>query len=326
VGAPTLKLIVQIPCFNEEETVAEAVAAIPRSVPGVDRVEVLIVDDGSTDLTVERARAAGADHVVRHLSNRGLAAAFRTGIDACLALGADVIVNTDADNQYEAEDIPALVEPIVSGRADLVVGDRRPGTLAHFSRTKRLLQRLGSRGVRGLSGVEVGDAVSGFRALSRDAAFRMNIVSSFSYTIESLILAGRARMAVESVPVRSRATTRKSRLFTSIPRFLERSLATLLRVYTMYHPLRVLLGVGLTFFLIGTVPIVRYLWYYFQGQSEGKLQSLVLGGVLLVIGFVAAMIGIVADLISFNRQLIETLLEKVRRLESSRSAERRVGS
>jgi glycosyltransferase involved in cell wall biosynthesis len=316
----SLKLIVQIPCFNEEATLAETVRSIPRRVPGFDRVEVLVVDDGSSDRSVEVARAAGADHVVRHRANRGLAAAFRSGLDAALRLGADVIVNTDADNQYDAADLPALTEPILAGRADLVVGDRRPSELAHFSWLKRRLQRLGSASVRRLSGLDVGDAVSGFRAVSREAALRMNVVSDFSYTIETLIQAGRSRLAVVTVPVRARATARASRLFTSLPRFLERSLGTMVRTYTMYHPLRVFLGIGVALALAGAIPIVRFLVYYFQGQSEGKVQSLVLGGVLVIIGFVATLVGIVADLIAFNRQLIESTLERVRRLEAERPA------
>ncbi|HSG64891.1 MAG TPA: glycosyltransferase family 2 protein, partial [Gammaproteobacteria bacterium] len=263
------------------------------------------------------ARASGADHVIRHRRNRGLAAAFQTGIDASLRLGADIIVNTDADNQYEARDIPALLGPILDGEADFVVGDRKPGSLRHFSRTKRILQRLGTRSVVLLSGVEIGDAVSGFRALSREAALRLNVVSDFSYTIETLIQAGRARMAVASVDIRSRPTERTSRLFASIPRFLERSLGTMLRVYTMYHPLRVFLSIGFGLAVIGVMPIGRFVWYYLQGEGAGKVQSLLLGSVLLLMGFAAVLIGIVADLISFNRRLIEMGLERIRRLEAA---------
>lgn len=314
-----MKLIVQVPCFNEEETLLETIAAIPRRIDGVDEVEVLIVDDGSSDRTVEVALGAGVDHIIRHRANRGLAAAFQSGVDACLRLGADVIVNTDADNQYEARDIPELIRPILDGRADLVVGDRQPGSLRHFSPFKRLLQRIGTRSVILLSGVQVGDAVSGFRALSRDAALRLNVVSDFSYTIETLIQAGRARMAVASVDVRTRATDRKSRLFTSIPRFLERSLGTMVRAYTMYHPLRVFLSIGSLLTFLGLVPVGRFLWYYFQGEGAGKVQSLLLGGVLLIMGFAAVLIGIVADLIGFNRRLIEMSLERIRRLEADRA-------
>jgi glycosyltransferase involved in cell wall biosynthesis len=312
-----MKLIVQVPCYNEEETLAATVAGIPRQIPGIDRVEILIVDDGSSDETLRVARAAGVDYVVRHRRNRGLAAAFRTGLDAALRLGADIVVNTDADNQYEGRDIPKLIRPLVEGRADLVVGDRNPSELTHFSPTKRLLQRMGSSLVRRLSGVNVSDAVSGFRALTREAGMRINVVSDFSYTIETLIQAGRSRMAVESVPIRARETSRESRLFTSIPKFLERSLGTMLRVYTMYHPLRVFLVIGLSLATLGSIPIVRFVWYYFQGEGAGKVQSLLLGGVLVILGFVAGLVGVVADLIAFNRRLIEECLVRVRQLESS---------
>jgi glycosyltransferase involved in cell wall biosynthesis len=315
-----VKLIVQIPCYNEEATLAETVREIPRQIAGIARVEVLVIDDGSTDRTVEVARAAGVDHLVRHRRNRGLAQAFRTGLDAALARGADLIVNTDADNQYSGADIPALVAPILAGQADIVVGDRQTAGLAHFSRTKRFLQWLGSGLVRRLSQLEVPDAVSGFRAFSREAALRLNVLSSFSYTIETLIQAGRARLAVAVVPVVARPTARRSRLFRSLPQFLERSLVTMVRVYTMYHPLRVFVVVGSLLSLAGVLPIVRFLYFYFRGQGGGHLQSLVLGAALLVIGLVMLLVGLVADLIAFNRLLVEETLAKVRRLELERAA------
>jgi glycosyltransferase involved in cell wall biosynthesis len=318
-----MKLIVQIPCFNEEETLAQTIADLPRHIDGIDRVEVLVIDDGSTDRTGEVARRAGADHIVRHLRNQGLARAFRTGLDACLGLGADLIVNTDADNQYAGAAIPELVRPILEGRADIVLGDRRPDRLPHFSAGKRRLQRLGSRVVRRLSrfsATEVPDAVSGFRALSRAAALKLNIASSFSYTIEMLIQAGHERMAVASVPVAVNPGTRASRLFRSVPQFLAQSLVTMVRTYTMYKPLRVFTGLGLAFVLAGAVPVVRFLVYYLIGQGSGKVQSLVLGGVLLIFGFVSLLIGVIADLIAFNRSLLETVVEKVRRLEAERPA------
>ncbi|MFP3938914.1 MAG: glycosyltransferase family 2 protein [Thermoanaerobaculia bacterium] len=310
-----MKLIIQIPCFNEESTLPTTLADLPRQVDGFDRVEVLVIDDGSCDRTAEVAREAGADHVVTHTSNQGLARAFRTGLDACLRLGADVIVNTDADHQYRGADVPALVRPILEGRADIVIGDRRPPEVEHFSPLKRLLQRVGSAVVRRLSGLEVGDAVSGFRALSRDAALQTNIVSSFSYTIEMLIQAGRKGLTVASVPVGVNRVTRRSRLFRSIPEFVQRSVTTMLRVYAMYRPLRVFFGLGLTMALIGLAPIVRFLYFYVRGEGGGHVQSLVLGGVLLTIGFVTLLAGLLADLIAFNRQLVEITLEKVRRLE-----------
>ena len=314
-----MKLIVQIPCFNEEATLAATVRELPRQIDGLERVEILVVDDGSTDRTVEVARTAGVDHIVRHRRNRGLAQAFRTGLDASLALGADIVVNTDADNQYSGADVPALVAPILAGRADMVIGDRQTAGLAHFSRTKRLLQWLGSALVRRLSKLDVPDAVSGFRAFSREAALRLNVLSTFSYTIETLIQAGRARMAVEVVPVNARATARRSRLFRSLPHFLERSLVTLVRVYTMYHPLRVFVLLGSLLSLAGLLPIVRWLFFFFRGQGGGHLQSLILGAALLVIGLVMLLVGLVADLIAFNRMLVEETLEKVRRLELERA-------
>jgi glycosyltransferase involved in cell wall biosynthesis len=310
-----VKVIVQIPCFNEEGTLARVLADIPRQIPGVDRVEVLVVDDGSTDATCEVALSHGADHLVRHLRNQGLARAFRTGLDACLRLGADIIVNTDADHQYSGQAIPDLIRPILEGRADIVVGDRRTDRLAHFSTGKKILQKLGSSVVRRLSGTQIPDAVSGFRALSRATAMRLNIVSSFSYTIEMLIQSGNDRMAVCSVPVDVNPQTRESRLFRSVPHFLGQSMVTMVRTYTMYRPLRVFTWLGALLAFVGALPVARFLFYYFQGQGNGHLQSLILGGVLLVVGFASLLIGVVADLISFNRALLEMLLEKVRRLE-----------
>lgn len=316
-----MKVIVQIPCFNEELTLARVIAEIPRAIDGVGRVEVLVVDDGSTDATSEVARRAGADHVIRHPRNRGLARAFRTGLDACIQLGADVIVNTDADNQYAGSAIPDLIRPIVEGRAEIVVGDRGTRRVPHFSAAKKLLQGLGSFVVRRASGAPVPDAVSGFRALSRSAALRINIVSSFSYTIEMLIQAGKERMAVASVPVPVNPKTRESRLFRSVPQFLLQSLVTTLRTYTMYKPLRAFTYLGAALVLVGALPVARFLYFYVQGQGNGHVQSLVLGGVLLVFGFVTLLIGVIADLIAVNRMLLEMLLEKVRRLETGRPPE-----
>ena len=314
-----MKLVVQIPCYNEAATLPAVLADIPRRIDGIETVEVLVVDDGSTDDTAAVARRHGADHVVRHARNRGLARAFRTGIEHALLLGADVVVNTDADHQYAGSAIPDLVRPIVEGSADVVVGDRRTDRLAHFSATKKLLQRVGSLAVRRVSGTPVPDAVSGFRALSRQAALRLNVVSSFSYTIEMLIQAGDQRLAVASVPVDVNPVTRRSRLFRSTPEFLVQSLATTVRTYTMYRPLRVFTWIGGALVAAGAVPVVRFLYYWAQGQGSGKVQSLVLGGTLLVVGFGGLLIGIVADLIAFNRALLEMLLEKVRRLETGHS-------
>ena len=310
-----MKLIVQIPCYNEELTLPETLGDIPRNIEGVDKVEILIIDDGSSDRTVEVAREHGVDHIVRNKTNRGLARSFRTGLDVCLKRGADIVVNTDGDNQYCGADIPKLIAPILDGRADLVVGDRQTDNVPHFSKGKKLLQRLGSYVVRNLSETDVPDAVSGFRAISREGAMQINIVSPFSYTVEMLIQAGKKHMAISSVPIRTNPKTRESRLFKSIPKFIERSLTTMVRMYAMYQPLRVFFYIGMTLSVIGVLPILRFLYFYVIGQGEGHIQSLVLGGTLVIIGFIALLIGLVADLINFNRQLIEFSLEKIRRLE-----------
>jgi glycosyltransferase involved in cell wall biosynthesis len=310
-----VKLIVQIPCFNEEETLPATFNDIPKKIYGVDQVEILIIDDGSTDKTIEVAKALGVHHIVINKNNRGLARTFRTGLNECLKLGADIIVNTDGDNQYAGWDIPKLIQPILDGKADLVVGDRNTAKVAHFSPFKKFLQRLGSYVVKTLSGVQVPDAVSGFRAYSRDAALQLNIVSPFSYTIEALIQAGKKHMAVTSVPVETNAKTRESRLFSSIPKFIERQLTTIVRMYAMYQPLKVFFFIGLTLSILGAIPILRFLYFYFTGDGEGHLQSLILGGVLTTLGFISFLIALLADLINFNRQLIEQTLEKVRRME-----------
>jgi glycosyltransferase involved in cell wall biosynthesis len=315
-----MKLIVQIPCYNEEETLPQTVADIPREIEGIDEVEILIIDDGSTDRTVEVARELGVDHIVRNKINMGLARTFRRGIEACLHFGANIIVNTDGDNQYAGNDIPKLVQPILEGHADMVIGDRQTAKIEHFSRSKKLLQWLGSGVVRKLAGVWVPDAVSGFRAFSRDAAIQLNIVSSFSYTIETVIQAGKKDIAVASVPVRTNPKTRDSRLFTSIPKFIERQVSTIVRMYAMYQPMKVFFYIGTFLTVLGLIPIIRFLYFYFTSGGAGHLQSLVLGGVFLMMGFIAYLIGLVADLIGFNRQLLEMTLEKVRRMELERSA------
>jgi len=310
-----MKLIVQIPCYNEEETLPQTVADIPRQINGIDSVEILIVDDGSSDRTVEVARELGVEHIVVNKRNQGLAASFRNGLDMCLKLGADIIVNTDGDNQYAGADIPKLIAPILAGTADIVIGDRQTDTIEHFSKGKKLLQKMGSGLVRSLSGTDVPDVVSGFRAYSRDAALQMNIVSSFSYTIETVIQAGSKQLAVTSVPVETNAKTRESRLFKSIPRFVERQINTIVRMYSMYKPLRFFLLIGSILTLIGVIPIVRFLFFYFSGEGGGHVQSLILGGTFLILGFVTFLMALLADLVGFNRQLIEVVLEKIRRIE-----------
>lgn len=314
-----MKLIIQIPCYNEERTLPETIADIPRQIDGIDQVELLIIDDGSTDRTVEVAKELGVEHIIINKKNLGLARTFRKGLEECLKRGADIIVNTDGDNQYYGGDIPKLVEPIVQDKADIVVGDRQTSTIAHFSLFKKLLQRLGSATVRRLSGTDVPDTVSGFRAFSREAAIRINIVSPFSYTIETIIQAGKKHMAIASVPIRTNLKTRESRLFKSIPSFIGRQLSSMIRMYLMYQPLRFFVYIGLTLTLIGLIPIIRFLIYYFLGDGSGHMQSLILGGVILLMGFVTFVMAILADLINFNRHLLEMTLEKVRRMELDKS-------
>jgi len=312
-----MKLIVQIPCYNEEDTLPQTVADIPREIPGIDKVEILIIDDGSRDRTIEVARACGVDHIVINKKNVGLAKSFRRGLDACLRLGADIIVNTDGDNQYYGPDIALLVQPIIAGRADVVLGDRQTSTIRHFSLAKRLLQRFGSSVVRRFSGVNVPDAVSGFRAISRDAAMRLNVVSPFSYTIEMLIQVGAKGLAFTSVPVRTNEKTRDSRLFKSVFRFIERSGTTLVRMYSMYRPLKVFVSIGMLMLILGMIPMVRFLYFYFFVSGHGKIQSLIIGSAILTVGAIIVALGLLADLLSHNRQLIETSLEKIRAIEAT---------
>lgn len=315
-----MKLIVQIPCLNEESTLAQTIAEIPRQIDGIDVVEVLVIDDGSTDETARVALLAGADHIVRHKTNKGLAQAFRSGIDAALEFGADIIVNTDADNQYPGRFIPDLIKPILENKADIVVGDRQVQKNPHFSWSKRRLQALGAWVVGSLSGISIPDAVSGFRAISREAAMCLNVVSPFSYTIETLIQAGTHQMMVTAVPIETNPKTRRSRLFRNIPHFIMQSLMTMVRIYTMYHPLRMFGYIGIALGLIGLVPIVRFLYFYFFESGAGHIQSLILGGVFLLMGFVTMLVALLADLINFNRRLIESTLQKIRSLEYERGS------
>jgi glycosyltransferase involved in cell wall biosynthesis len=311
-----MKLIVQIPCFDEENTLPSTVRDIPRQIDGIENVEILIIDDGSTDRTALLAREIGVDHIVRNKRNLGLARAFIIGIDACLRRGADIIVNTDGDNQYAGADIPKLIQPILDGRADIVIGDRQPHRLSHFSPIKRALQRIGSLTVRRLSGLDIPDPVSGFRAYSREAALALNVVSEFSYTIESVVQASSLRFSIASVPVTTNQTTRQSRLFKSIPHFLNRQFNTLFRMYAMYRPLRVFTAIGVVLLIVGVLPILRFLYFYFfTADGTGHIQSLILGGVLVTLGFITFVIALLADLIGWNRKLLEITLEKIRRLE-----------
>ncbi|MCA9671496.1 MAG: glycosyltransferase family 2 protein [Myxococcales bacterium] len=312
-----MKLIIQIPCLNEEKTLPETIADLPRHIDGVDTIEYLIIDDGSVDRTSEIAREVGVHHVVRFPQNRGLARAFMAGIDACLRLGADIIVNTDADNQYSGADIPALVRPIVEHRADFVVGDRQIEAVDEFSETKKRLQRFGSWVVRLASNTRVPDTTSGFRAISREAALRMFVTSEFTYTLETIIQAGHANLAVDAVPIRTNPKTRDSRLFKSIPQYIRRSMATIVRIYTMYKPLKAFIYLASLLFLGGLVLGVRFLYFHLTSgpQGAGHIQSLILAAVLTIVAFIVLLSGLIADLVAANRKLLQDAIIRLRRLE-----------
>lgn len=310
------KLIIQIPCLNEAEQLPISLGALPREVPGFDVVEWLVIDDGSTDATVEVARAHGVDHVVKLTNNKGLAYAFEAGLDASLKLGADVIVNTDADNQYDAADIPALVAPILSGEADMVVGDRNVAAVGHFSPTKKRLQRLGSAVVRRASGTAVPDATSGFRAYNREAALGLTVVSKFTYTLESLIQAGKGLVAVSHVPVGTNDKLRDSRLFGSMSSYVRRNVVALFRIYTAYEPLRVFTTLAVLLWVAALAAWSPFLWDWIMNDDRsGHLQSVILGGVLLMAGVQLFALGVLADLIAAHRIVTQRTLERVRRVE-----------
>ena len=311
------KLIIQIPCLNEADTLPATLADLPSSVPGIDLIEILVIDDGSKDGTADVARAHGVHHIVRLTRNKGLAAAFMAGIDASLKQNADFIVNTDADNQYAGSDIGKLLAPLLNGTADLVIGDRNIAELQHMSWRKRQLQALGSWVVRQVSNTSVPDTTSGFRAYTREAALRMTIVSEFSYTLESIIQAGKKRMAIAHVPVTTHPRTRKSRLFDSIFGYIKRSSATIVRIYAMYEPLKVFSYIGLTIFGAGLVLALRFVYEYFTDITFGgrMVQSLIFAAVFMIIGFQVLLMGLLADVISANRKLLEDLLYRVRKIE-----------
>ena len=302
-----MKLIIQIPCLNETGTLAIAINALPREVPGFDTVEWLVIDDGSTDGTAELAKQLGVHHVVRHPVNRGLAAAFMTGMDACLALGADVIVNTDADNQYEARDIPLLTAPILAGEADMVIGARPISETEHFSWIKKQLQHLGSWAVRVASKTDVADAPSGFRAISRETAMRLNVFNPYTYTLETIIQAGQSNLRVASVPIRTNEDLRPSRLVKSISSYVRRSLVTIFRVFVTYRPLFFFFWVAMALAIPGVLIGARFVYHYISGQGGGYVQSLILASLLLTLAALAGMCGLLADLIATNRKLQERI-------------------
>lgn len=307
-----MKVVIQIPCLNEAETLPVTLAALPRQIPGVDELEIVVIDDGSRDDTAAVAKAHGVQHIVRHPQRQGLARAFLAGVSAALDRGADIIVNTDADNQYCADDIPRLVEPILAGRADLVVGARPIDSIPDWSPTKKWLQRLGSWVVWRLGGVEVEDAPSGFRAMSRRAAVRMNVFSEYTYTLETLMQAGQAGLAVENVAVRVNPPLRPSRLARSTTSYVFRSVVTILRIFATYRAFRFFLALGSVVFFLGLLVGGRFLIFYAMGEGEGHVQSLILAAVLLLIGFQLGIVGVLADLISVNRKLLEDIQRRTR--------------
>lgn len=309
------KLVIQIPCLNEAATLPATLRDLPKEIPGVDVIEVLIIDDGSHDGTSDVAKAHGVHHIVRFRANKGLAAAFAAGIDTSLKLGADYIVNTDADNQYSGQDVSTLLSPLVRGEADVVIGDRNVRTLQHMPWLKRWLQLVGSWVVRQVSNTRVPDTTSGFRAYTREAALRLTIVSDFSYTLESIIQAGKQRMAIAHVPVATNKITRQSRLFESVFAYIRHSAATVVRIYAMYEPLKLFTTTGLVFFLVGLLISLRFLYYYLNGEGQGHLQSLILSAVLMIVGFQVLLIGLMADVISASRKLTEEVLYRIRSLE-----------
>jgi glycosyltransferase involved in cell wall biosynthesis len=310
-----MKLIIQIPCKDEEEALPVTLRDLPRQVPGFDEVEWLIIDDGSTDRTIEVAREHGVDHVVRLTNNKGLASGFQAGLDACLKLGADVIVNTDADNQYYGPDIVRLVEPILAGDADMVVGDREVMNIEHFSPLKKSLQRLGSWVVRQASSTSVPDTTSGFRAYNREAAISVQVVSRFTYTLETIIQAGKMLVAVDHVPVRTNEQLRESRLFPSMWSYIRRNTVSIFRIYTMYEPLRVFMTAAAIVGLVALIVWARFFYFFASGGGAGHVQSLILGAVLFNAAMLLAALGVLGDLLSGQRQMLQRISERVRRIE-----------
>jgi glycosyltransferase involved in cell wall biosynthesis len=310
-----MKLIIQIPCFNEAETLEVTLNALPKKIDGIDTIEILIIDDGSSDRTVEVARNWGVDHIVSHPKNRGLSRAFMTGLEESVLQGADIIVNTDADNQYHADDIVLLIEPITAGRAEMVIGERPISTTAHFSPLKKLLQKIGSKVVRMASNTCVPDAPSGFRAFGRQAAKKLHVFNEYTYTLETIIQAGQKGIAIESVPVRTNEDLRESRLVKNIRSYVLRSMNIIIRVFMTYKPFPFFAVPGMIFFLCGFLLGVRFLVFFFLGDGEGHIQSVVLSASLITIGLFVTLTGLIADLISVNRKLLENIDWRVKSVE-----------
>lgn len=313
-----MKLIIQIPCLNEAETLEIALNDLPKHIEGIDEIEYLIINDGSTDNTVEVARNWGVHHVVTFRKNKGLAKGFMAGLDACLRAGADIIVNTDADNQYVGEDIEKLVRPILEGKADIVIGERPIDDTEHFSPLKKKLQHIGSWTVRIASKSQIPDAPSGFRAYSREAAMRLNVVNEYTYTLETIVQAGHEKMAMTSVPIRTNGELRESRLFNSMFGYIKKSMVTIIRSFLMYKPLRFFGGIGAIIFLLGLVLGIRYLVFFFTGSAGGHVQSLILASTLMMMGCMTCIIGLQADIIAANRKILEDVQYHVRKLDYSR--------
>jgi len=313
-----MKLIIQIPCLNEAETLPKTLADLPKAIPGIDQIEILVIDDGSQDATSEVARQHGVNHVVRLTKQKGLAHVFQIGLDASLKRGADIIVNTDADGQYRGADIPRLIQPILEGRADIVIGNRDIENIHQFSWIKKRLQRLGSAVVRQLSGSKIPDATTGFRAYNQEAALRLNIISNYTYTLESIIQAEYKNLAIENITVQTNLVTRPSRLFKSIPQYIQRSVITIIRVWAMFNPMRMFFNLGTICLCIGGLLIWRFLMFYWAGKGGGHIQSLIVAAIFSITGIQLLIMGLIADLIAANRRLIEDALLRIKKIETAK--------
>jgi len=319
-----MKLIIQIPCYNEEKTLAVALKDLPRKIKGIDKVEWLIINDGSTDNTVEIARKNGVDHVISFTKNQGLAKGFMAGLNECLNLGADIIVNTDADNQYNADDIPELIKPILDKKADIVIGARPIAQIKHFSILKKILQKLGSWTIRAASKTKIPDAPSGFRAISKEAALRLNVFNDYTYTLETIIQAGLKNMAITSVPIRVNEDLRPSRLVKSISSYIKRSIITIFRILVVYKPFRFFMSIGILLFIAGLIPGLRFLYYLFFGNSNGHVQSLILSAILLLMGVQIGVLAFIGDLLAVNRRLMEDIQYRLRKQEINKVSKSKI--